>query len=68
MRIPSSEMGFRPLGEIVQIIRGVTYKKFEARAEPEPGYVPLLRATNIGAILILHTNLVYVPWSVVNKA
>ena len=52
------------LGEIAETIRGVTYKKAEARSEPGDGCVPLLRATNIvGGVLALDHELVYVPSS-----
>ena len=37
------------LGDVGQIIRGVTYKykKDQAQTAPAPGLMPLLRATNI---------------------
>lgn len=50
----------RPLGEIADVVRGVTYKKDEARESASPGYVSLLRATNIGRALEL-TKVLYVP-------
>lgn len=53
------------LGDIVDLIRGVTYKKEQASAAPGPGLVPLLRATNVKAELILDDDLVFVPNSVV---
>jgi type I restriction enzyme S subunit len=46
------------------LIRGVTYKKSEAKSAPEDGYLPLLRATNIGSTLNFE-ELIYVPDSVV---
>jgi type I restriction enzyme S subunit len=49
------------LGAISDILRGVTYKKDEARSTAEDGYLPLLRATNINGSLILDSNLVFVP-------
>ena len=39
------------LGHLALIIRGVTYKKHEALTDPAEGYVPLIRATNIGRSL-----------------
>jgi len=51
----------RALGDIADIVRGVTYKKSDAKSAPGPGYSPLLRATNIGSSLDLGGDLVYVP-------
>ena len=48
------------LGNLVGIVRGVTYKKMDARSESEQGLVPILRATNIGQALSFQ-DLVYVP-------
>lgn len=48
------------LGEIATVIRGVTYKKPDARGEPAEGYIPILRATNINGSLNFE-DLVYVP-------
>jgi type I restriction enzyme S subunit len=57
------------LGEIAEVIRGVTYKKAEADSAPGDGLVPLLRATNIvGGGLELGSELVYVPSSRVSDA
>lgn len=55
------------LGDIGEVIRGVSYKKEQARAEPAAGYLPLLRATNIGAELTFD-GLVYVPDSLVGPS
>jgi len=52
------------LGALSTIIRGVTYQQSDARSEPGPGVVPLLRATNIGEGLTF-SDLVYVPERVV---
>jgi type I restriction enzyme S subunit len=49
------------LGEVASFIRGVTYKKQDARSAPTAGYIPLLRATNISGDLLLDGKLVYVP-------
>ncbi len=51
------------LDEVAEVVRGVTYKKSVARSAPEPGLIPLLRATNIGRGLDLDGDLVYVPAS-----
>lgn len=53
------------LGDLAEIIRGVTYQKTDARAELAAGLVPLLRATNITDHLVLDRDLVYVPARVV---
>jgi type I restriction enzyme S subunit len=51
-----------PLGELAQLIRGVSYPKIEASSTPRTGYLPILRAANIRDDgLLLETNLVYVP-------
>ena len=51
-----------PLGEHVEVLRGVTYKKHEASKEPGCGRVALLRATNIQQKLTFD-DLVFVPAS-----
>ena len=57
-----------PLGEICEIVRGVSYKKDQASGEPAKGKVPILRATNIqDGSLILESDLVYVPSDVVSE-
>ena len=48
------------IGDLVTIVRGVSYKKVDARSESGRGLVPVLRATNIGQALDFQ-NLVYVP-------
>jgi len=54
------------LGDVLRIIRGVSYKKEQASSTPRASYVPLLRATNIGAGLDFD-ELVYVPNSCVDQ-
>lgn len=54
------------LGDIGDLLRGVTYKKEQARAGPGPGLIPILRATNIGERLTFD-DLVYVPGENVNS-
>ena len=53
------------IGEVANLIRGVTYKKEQASNQPAEGVVPLLRATNITTKLVLDADLVYVPDSVI---
>lgn len=51
-----------PIGEVAQLLRGVSYEKSAVSEEPKDGYFPILRATNIqDEMLILDSNLVYVP-------
>ena len=48
------------LGEVLTVIRGVSYKKEQASRQPAKGYLPVLRATNIQDRLTFD-ELVYVP-------
>ena len=54
------------LGEVIETIRGVTYSKDQASLEPKPGYLPVLRATNIDRTINLD-DFVYVPKSQVSS-
>lgn len=56
------------IGELAEIIRGVTYDKTDARGTPSSGYLPLLRATNIEAGRLSFDSPVFVPTSVVSDA
>ncbi|MFJ4007953.1 restriction endonuclease subunit S [Streptomyces sp. NPDC090023] len=56
------------LGEVAEVIRGVTYKKQQASASPASGYLPLLRATNIVGELNTSEELVYVPERLVSAS
>lgn len=47
--------------EVADLIRGVSYKRDEARGEPGPGLVPVLRANNINDAALNFGDLVYVP-------
>lgn len=47
------------LGEIVSVIRGVSYSKNQSTSSPKPDFVPILRATNINRTLDFE-ELVYV--------
>ena len=50
------------LDKIADILRGVSYKKADAVADPTKEYVPILRANNIQeAGLVLENDLVFVP-------
>jgi type I restriction enzyme S subunit len=48
------------LGDIAEVVRGVTYGKADARDEPAMGLLPLLRGNNISGTLNFD-KLVYVP-------
>jgi type I restriction enzyme S subunit len=48
------------ISQIGDLMRGVSYKKDEASKEPRPGYLPILRASNIDQGLSTN-DLVYVP-------
>ena len=55
------------LGDICDVVRGVTYRKHQASEEPGVGRVPILRATNIqDGKVVLNRDLVYVPADVVS--
>lgn len=55
------------LGDICQIVRGVTYRKNQASQQPAEGKVPILRATNVqNSALVLDSDLVYVPSELVS--
>jgi type I restriction enzyme S subunit len=50
------------LSDVAELIRGVTYKKEQARETPGQGYLPILRANNIqDSTLNVESELVYVP-------
>ena len=53
------------LGSLVEVLRGVSYKKVDASSISTEGLVPLLRATNIDRVLNFD-GLVYVPTHYVN--
>lgn len=48
------------LGELGDLVRGVTYKRQETTDTSSPGYLPILRATNIQDGQLLLKELVYV--------
>lgn len=53
------------LGDLVTIVRGVSYKKEQASDVPKENYAPILRATNIQRDLVFD-DLVYVPENVIS--
>jgi type I restriction enzyme S subunit len=53
------------IGDVADYVRGVTYQKSDARREAEDGYIPLLRATNIGNETLTYDEFVFVPRRVV---
>ena len=55
------------LGDLLEVLRGVTYDKQNAVGEARDGFVPILRATNITSSLTF-TDLVYVPERYVSAA
>lgn len=54
------------IGDIAQLYRGITYHKERAKDIAAPGYVPLLRATNIQQGRLELQQLVYVPEDLVS--
>ena len=56
-----------PLSERADVVRGVTFSKGDAIAEPREGYVPILRAGNIQGHLIMDSDLVFVPAGMVSE-
>jgi type I restriction enzyme S subunit len=54
------------LGDLLTVIRGVTYKKENATKEPAKNRIPILRATNIQKGIVFE-DLVYVPLSNVSE-
>ena len=59
-RITPSGWAIAILGDLVSCVRGVSYKKSDARYVAESGLVPIIRATNIQQE-VNFTDLVYVP-------
>jgi len=55
------------LGDVCEFVRGVTFKKHEAKYETAPALVPVLRAGNINGTLNLIDDLVWVPTSRVSR-
>jgi len=59
--IPGDEPTSTSLLNMVELVRGVSYKKAEARNQPGPGLVPVIRANNIQDGQLVFEGLVYVP-------
>ena len=55
------------LGDVCNLVRGVSYKPHDAVSEAATGYVPLLRANNIGTNGLNHDELVYVKRECVHE-
>ena len=55
------EWGEAVVTDIAGFVRGVTFKKAEAIAYPEVGYVPIIRANNIQDSKLILDDLVYAP-------
>lgn len=49
------------LGDIAELVRGVTYDSSEIKSPNESGVIPILRATNISGNVIDLNDMVYVP-------
>ena len=55
-----------PLGEIADVVRGVTFSKSEVISHPTKGFLPVIRAGNIQDCLSLDKDLLYIPREKVN--
>ena len=55
------------LEDVALLVRGVTYKKEEARFAQDRDLIPVLRATNITGSALTFEDLVYVPKSRVSQ-
>lgn len=51
------------IADIADVVRGVSWDKSEASDAPREGYLPILRAGNIGDVLTTDDDLVWVPSS-----
>lgn len=58
----------KPLGEIAEVIRGVTYQKHALLPEGHPDGIALLRATNVQGQFVDYENPVTVPRSMVTDS
>ena len=59
---------FRSLRDMAVVIRGVTFGASDARSARAPGTLPVLRAGNIGAVLKLSDDLVWVDTRFIAKS
>ena len=55
-----------PMGEIANVVRGVTFSRNEVALHPAEGFLPVIRAGNIQDYLTLDKDLVYIPREKVN--
>lgn len=55
-----------PLSEVATFVRGVTFDKTQLEGSQNGGNVPLLRAGNIGKILDVKDDLIFIPKSAVS--
>ena len=62
----SEPAGHTPLGEVADVIRGVTFRKSDATNIHAPDRTPVLRAGNIGKSLNVDNDLVWVPHHLVS--
>lgn len=56
------------LGEVADVVRGVTYSADDVSDGPRDGYLPILRAGNIGEELNIGNDLVWVPANLIRAA
>ena len=56
------------IGEIADLVRGVSYKKQNIKSKVDSGVIPILRATNITGNKIDLDNMVYIPEKFVDKS
>jgi type I restriction enzyme S subunit len=57
----------KPIGDIADVVRGVTFSKNQSINEDRVGYVPIIRAGNIQDELNLSDDLVFVPSALVTE-
>lgn len=62
-----SKWPIKPLHEVAEVIRGVSFDKSQVRDNPTTEFVPILRAGNIQNSLITDTDLVYVHSNLVKQ-
>src|SRR5437762_9394840 len=56
----------KSLGSIASVIRGVTFDKSEASTDVKKSFLPVLRAGNIQNTLLIESDLIYVPETLVS--
>lgn len=66
MDLPKNWISSR-IGEVAEVIRGVTYSKSDTLTKDDKDSVPLLRATNLEVNQIDFEDLVYIPARVVKE-